>query len=504
VSASPETASGTSGAQESAAALEVRSRSRTSSSGFVRRGWLVRRLLLVADLAGLSLAFVLAQILVVELRDGLGGTVALRTELMLFVLALPCWILAAKLSGLYDRDCERNDHSTFDDAATVFHLLTGVAWLLVVVGWVTKVAHPDFLTLFLFWALALGLVVVGRVAARALARRTAAYRQNTLIVGAGELGVLLARKIRNHPEYGLDLVGFVESGAHESAASPTALLGPTEALGELIAEHDVERVIVAFPGASREETLELLRTLHNEDVEVDLVPSLHEVVFPEATIHAIEGLSLLGLPRFRLPRSSALIKRIVDVLAASLALLVLLPLLAAVALLIRADSPGPVLFRQLRIGRLGAPFAIYKFRTMISDAEHRKAETAHLNMHAAGDPCMFKIPGDPRVTRVGRVLRRYSIDELPQLFNVIKGEMSLVGPRPLIPAEAQHVKQWAQRRLELRPGITGLWQVLGRSDIPFHEMTLLDYRYVSTWSLSNDLRLLAHTLPAVLRKRGAY
>jgi exopolysaccharide biosynthesis polyprenyl glycosylphosphotransferase len=507
VSASPETADRMTTAEAIAATAAdgrlARGRWRTRPNGFVRRGWLVRRLLLVADLAGLSLAFVLAQLLV-QLRGGVGGAVALQAELLLFVVALPCWVVAAKLAGLYDRDCERTDHSTFDDAATVFHLVTSVAWLLVIVGWATEIAHPDFLKLLLFWALAIALVVAGRASARAFARRTAAYRQNTLIVGAGRLGALLSRKIRNHPEYGLDVVGFVDARSNGDEVGTLPLLGAPHELPALIATHDVERVIVAFPEASSEETLAVVRALKGHDVQIDLVPRLHEVVFPGATIHTLEGLPLLGLPRFGLSRSSALLKRTMDFAAAAVALVVLAPLFALVALLIKLDSPGPVFFRQLRMGRGGTTFLIFKFRSMAADADARKRETMHLNMHSSGDARMFKIPEDPRTTRVGRLLRRYSLDELPQLINVLRGEMSLVGPRPLILEEDEHVSDWARRRLDLRPGITGLWQVLGRSDIPFDEMTQLDYRYVMTWSLWTDFRLLFQTLPAVLRRRGAY
>ena len=182
----------------------------------------------------------------------------------------------------------------------------------------------------------------------------------------------------------------------------------------------------------------------------------------------------------------------------------LAPLLAVIAIAIKLDSPGPVLFRQRRIGAGGRAFAIIKFRTMTLDAEARKTEVAHLNKHAADghDPRMFKIDGDPRVTRLGHVLRRYSLDELPQFVNVLRGDMSMVGPRPLIPDEDRHVADWGRKRLDLRPGMTGLWQVLGRSDIPFAEMVKLDYQYVTTWSLGNDLRLLLRTIPLVLTGRG--
>jgi lipopolysaccharide/colanic/teichoic acid biosynthesis glycosyltransferase len=175
-----------------------------------------------------------------------------------------------------------------------------------------------------------------------------------------------------------------------------------------------------------------------------------------------------------------------------------------IALLIRLDSRGPFFFRQVRMGARDRTFRIFKFRTMVADADARKHEVAHLNMHITDDPRMFKIPNDPRVTPIGAFLRRYSLDELPQLINVVKGEMSLVGPRPLILEEDRHVAEWARKRLNLRPGVTGLWQVLGRSDIPFDEMIRLDYLYVTNWSLWNDLRLLFQTVPALTRTRRAY
>ncbi len=206
----------------------------------------------------------------------------------------------------------------------------------------------------------------------------------------------------------------------------------------------------------------------------------------------------------RLSRSSRVLKRAFDLMAATLGLLVLAPLFAAVALCIKLESRGPVFFRQVRRGANGTTFRIFKFRTMVAEAEAQKAEIVHLNMHRDRDPRMTKIPNDPRVTRVGRFLRRSSIDELPQLINVIKGEMSLVGPRPLILEEDAFVLEWARKRLDIKPGITGLWQVLGRSDIPFDEMTKLDYVYVTNWSLREDIRLILLTVPALLRTRRAF
>jgi lipopolysaccharide/colanic/teichoic acid biosynthesis glycosyltransferase len=195
-----------------------------------------------------------------------------------------------------------------------------------------------------------------------------------------------------------------------------------------------------------------------------------------------------------------------DVTLSAAALLFLAPAFALIALLIKRDSPGPVFFRQVRMGRSDRTFRIYKFRTMTADAEERKSEFAHLNRYATngGDQRMFKIADDPRTTRFGRFLRRYSLDELPQLINVLRGEMSLVGPRPLILEEDEHVAEWGRLRLNLKPGITGPWQVLGRNDIPFEEMVKLDYLYVTAWSVFTDLKLVLRTIPALFRVRSAY
>ena len=179
------------------------------------------------------------------------------------------------------------------------------------------------------------------------------------------------------------------------------------------------------------------------------------------------------------------------------------PLLLAAAIAIKLDSRGPIFFRQVRRGEGESTFSIFKLRSMVVNADGRKDEVSHLNMHADEDPRMFKVPNDPRTTRVGAFLRRWSIDEVPQLLNVIRGEMSLVGPRPLILEEDQYVVDWARKRLSIKPGVTGLWQVLGRSDIPFDEMTKLDYLYVTSWSLKQDIRLILLTIPALVRPRQA-
>jgi exopolysaccharide biosynthesis polyprenyl glycosylphosphotransferase len=475
-------------------------------AGRRRRGWLVRRTLLVADVAGLTLAFLLGQALWGE-GAGPANRLGATGELTAFLVTLPGWIVVAKLYGLYDRDEERTDHSTVDDLGSVFHLVTTGAWLFFLGSSLTGLADPNLVKVATFWAAAILLVVCGRLAARAICRRHPSYLQRTLIVGAGEVGQLIARKLATHDEYGIELVGFVDAEPRERRPDlgDLHLVGSLEDLLDVVRMHDVERVVFAFSNEPHDRELAAIRELKTEDVQIDVVPRLFELVSPGIGVHTVEGLPLVGLPPTRLPRSSALLKRALDITLAALGCLVLAPLFAVLAVAIKADSRGPVFFRQIRMGSGGRMFALLKFRTMVADADERKHEFAHLNKHAGagGDPRMFKIENDPRVTRVGRLLRSCYLDELPQLLNVLRGEMSLVGPRPLILEEDEHVLEWGRRRLDHPPGMTGLWQVLGGSKIPFEEMVRLDYLYVSTWSLANDLRILLKTFAVVLRRTGA-
>jgi exopolysaccharide biosynthesis polyprenyl glycosylphosphotransferase len=426
----------------------------------------------------------------------------------LLLATVPAWIVIAKLYGLYDRDEDRADHTTVDDILGVFHVVTVGAWLLLAGTWVTGFANPDLAKLTTFWAFAIVLLTAFRALARFLCRRTVTYLQNAIIVGSDGVGQLAARKILRHPEYGINVVGFVDDRPQELADDlrHVALLGPPGRLIEFVQAFDVDRVIFAFAAHSHEETVDFARSLKTLGVQVDIVPRVFELMSSNVAIHTVEGLPLLNLPPLRLAPSSRLLKRALDLTISVLGLVLLAPAFLVIALLIKRDSPGPVFFRQVRMGAGDRAFRIYKFRTMAPDADSHRAELAHMNLHAenGSHPCMFKAKDDPRVTRVGRLLRRYSLDELPQLINVVRGEMSLVGPRPLPLEEDINVGDWARRRLDLRPGITGLWQVLGRSDIPFEEMVKLDYLYVTGWSLRYDLRLLAQTLPVVFRMRGAY
>jgi len=472
---------------------------RQGSTGARRRGWVIRRALAAADVVGLTLAFVIAESLV-------GGGVT-TDHFLLFLATLPVWVVVAKLYGLYDNDEERTDHSTADEFVGVFHLITIGAWILYAGAWVSDLWAPRLAELVFFWGAGIGLVTAGRASARAVCRQTVSYLQNTIIVGAGDVGQLVARKLLKHPEYGISLVGFVDPAPKEQRKDLThlTLLGRPEDLPELVRVYDVERVVIAFSNDSHDELLQLIRSLKGLSVQIDIVPRLFEILGPGVEIHTVEGLPLVGLPQVKLSRSSRLLKRTLDVALSGLTLLALAPLFGVIALRIKLDSPGPVFFRQQRMGFRDKPFGMFKFRTMVADADARRQEVAHLNMHASnGDVRMLKIPDDPRITKFGKKLRRYSLDEVPQLINVFIGDMSLVGPRPLPLDEDELVEDWGRHRLTLKPGMTGLWQVSGRSSIPFGEMLNLDYLYVSGWSLWGDLRLIARTIPAVFRGRQAY
>jgi exopolysaccharide biosynthesis polyprenyl glycosylphosphotransferase len=484
--------------------LEILER-RRSSPRVERRGWLVRRALFVADVCGLTAAFLVSEQL---FGGGISANGHLGTpgEYLLFVCSLPAWAVAAKLYGLYDKDEERTDHSTTQDFTGVFHLITVVTWLIFVVSRFTPV-HPELKKLLVFWACAVLSVPLARTAGRAFCRRQIQYLQNTVIVGAGEVGQSLARKLLRHPEYGLNLVGFVDRDPIEPAHDlvHVAMLGGSDELIDLVGLLDIERVIFAFSTGGHRESVYLIRMLNDLNVQVDVVPRFFEVIGGGVDVHTVEGVPVIGLPPFKLSRSSALMKRSLDVLGALVGLVLLSPLFAMLALLIKLDSRGPIFFRQVRAGSGHSVFRIWKLRTMTADADENKAELAHLNKHRApgGDPRMFKIDNDPRVTRVGAYLRRLSLDELPQLINVLRGEMSLVGPRPLILEEHEHIREWAERRLALKPGITGLWQVLGRDEIGFEEMTRLDYLYVTSWSIGRDVSLVLRTLPRILFSKSS-
>ena len=319
-----------------------------------------------------------------------------------------------------------------------------------------------------------------------------------LFLGGGPSTTLLIDKVRAHPEYALQAVGYVDAERSDPPNHEIPFLGTLDELPDICRREGIERLIVAAPSIGERELTDLLRATEGLSVHLSILPQMVDVLGPSVEIDDVEGVTVLGVNPPALTRSSRFLKRVMDVSVALPTLIVMLPVFAVIAIAIKVTSPGPVFFSQPRMGRRGRQFRMHKFRTMVADADRQVEDLRKLSSH----PAWLLLDHDPRITPFGRFLRQLSLDELPQLWNVLKGEMSLVGPRPMPLEVDEKISGWGRRRLDLTPGITGLWQVLGRTKIPFEEMVKLDYLYVTNWSLWQDVRLLIHTLPAVTRRRG--
>lgn len=488
------------------AAMDDHTRSLLGRSDLERRIRLVPRSLMAADLLGLSLAYV-----VTTLFWGESGAFGSKREIVVFCCTLPCWLLVARLQGLYRADQEQADHSTADDVVKVFYLVTIGAWVLLVASRLAGQASPSIYALITFWMLTICFLPVMRTVTRRLCRLSRAYVQNTLILGAGEVGQLISRKLVKHPEYGLNVVGFIDrqpKARRGDLPDHLSILGGPERLAEVVKSLDVERVIIAFSREPVDELLSLLRQLRAFPVQIDLVPRLFELVGPRVTVHSVEGLPLVGLPPNHASPLARMLKRAIDIAASGLALVALSPLFAYIALRIRLDSGGPVFFRQTRLGMNMKEFTALKFRTMkvgtdplVHQAAIRKLTSAGADVDEASG--IYKLQRADAVTSFGNGLRRTSLDELPQLINVLRGEMSLVGPRPCIPYETEVFEPHHLERFTVPQGITGLWQVTARANCAYLEALDMDVAYVRGWSLGLDLRLLLRTPLQVLRQRSA-
>jgi exopolysaccharide biosynthesis polyprenyl glycosylphosphotransferase len=412
------------------------------------------------------------------------------------------WPLCAFSVGLYRTDQLSSWVSAVAEIPRALATIIAVTWPLFALAVILGV-EPHVAATFTTVALITILAGIARTATRSVLHRNAELRQRTLILGSGIVAGQLFEKIRNNTQFGLDPVGLVDDQVHSIGTPDLPRLGGFGDLGEIIKAQRIDRVIIAFSRVSHEELLEAIRSCRDAGVAVDVIPRLFEFLDGVRSLDQIGGLPLLSIGVPVLGSSMVFAKRVLDIVGSSVLIVLFAPLMIATAIAIKLGSKGSVFFHQPRAGRGNRSFNLIKFRSMYVDAEQRKSEIDELN--ESDDGVMFKIREDPRITPTGRFIRRFSIDELPQLFNVLKGEMSLVGPRPLIFSEAGALEErWHLRRLELRPGITGPWQVYGRSQSPFQEMVRFDYQYVAGWSLARDLELLLATLPAVLSGRGAY
>jgi exopolysaccharide biosynthesis polyprenyl glycosylphosphotransferase len=453
-----------------------------------RRDSMFRRALLIADALAITGAFVLTMVLSSRSVQLTWASIA----------GLPILLVGAKVLGLYDRDDALLRKTTLDEAPKLFQVATLcalVAWLtggLFVAGTLDR--HE---ALFLWLALA-GMLMLMRAGARAIALRMAP-EERCLFIGDAAAAATIRSKLSDHGGIRAKMVAHLDLdkiATWSTDARSAAELAEVRALARRL---DVHRAIVAPRSADGGEVLDLVRTLKAVGVRVSILPRMLEVVGSSVVFDDLHGVTVMGVRRFDLTRSSASVKRGFDLVCASLGLLAVSPLMLAAAIAIKLDSPGPVFFRQLRVGRHGEHFRIFKFRTMVSDAEALKDSLRDRNEAQEG---LFKIVDDPRITRVGRFLRSSALDEIPQLLNILKGEMSVVGPRPLVVDEDQRVEGWHRRRLELTPGMTGHWQILGPARVPLKEMVAIDYLYVANWSLWTDIKIMLRTVPYVVGRKG--
>jgi exopolysaccharide biosynthesis polyprenyl glycosylphosphotransferase len=462
----------------------------------------VRRIALrmTADGMAVSAALFLASIIRFELFRP--SSFAGVNYNLLILIAVPVHVLLFYFYGLYE---PRQVLGPVNEFKQVFHGVVAGTVLLFLADSIfdLKVARA-----WAFLGAACGLVVVGaeRLAVRKLLhfmRRRGGDVTRTIVVGYNHEARTVARTLERERWLGYEIVGFVDDrppeGGHDSPDE--SLIGQTSDLRELVDATEASLVLIAASAFDATRLNRLIWELQGADIDLQITSGTIDLMASRMVVQSVAGVPLLYVRRAGMDRLQQTLKRTLDIAGSFAGLLLLSPLLIAVALWIKRDSPGPVFFRQVRVGRDEEPFTCWKFRTMERDAEARLPELEHLS---EGPGLLFKLKEDPRVTRAGRTLRRLSIDELPQLFNVLRGEMSLVGPRPALPSEAEQYDDWVRNRLTVKPGITGLWQVSGRTETSFADYIRYDLFYIQNWSLSLDLWILWRTLRAVGSGEGAH
>jgi exopolysaccharide biosynthesis polyprenyl glycosylphosphotransferase len=458
------------------------------------RDYGLRRILLLADTTALCLALELALLVAPD------GRSQPALSALWIVPTLPGWFLLLRAYGLYQRPLRKFEPTHLDDLSSVFHALvigTLGLWL-----WfrVMPVQRLDLAEVIAFGALALLLLTSLRAAVRVIGLRRRGPERVLVIAPLADVKIL-RRKFVNHPEYEMEVVSAMTATGEGHDGLELKICRDFDDVGHLLRAAEVDHVMVQLNQEliSQEEIAELMRTCHRARIRFGTFPREKSLLPPGVDVNHVEGTGFLSYHPPALTRSSMMIKRAMD-LAIAIPLLIILAIpMAIIAALIKIGDGGKILFSQTRVGRDGERFQLLKFRTMVADADALVPDL----MAKSLDPDWLVMEEDPRVTRVGRFLRRTSLDELPQLWNVVRGDMSLVGPRPLPVRDDEAVRGWGRHRLDCTPGLTGWWQVLGRNNIPFREMVEIDYAYVTSWTFWGDVKLLARTVPVVLSRRGS-
>ena len=425
-----------------------------------------------------------------------------RPPAMIVAMIVPWTIFVMYGYGLYRGPARSINAGVTSEALHGPTALSVSAWSVLVVTLIVSGSSESLGFITVFWGVEVIAVPLLRLVARTAFWQSPRLSERTLIVGAGAVGHLLGEKIGKHPEYNIRLIGYLDDGEpFDASRSTVPVVGGLEDLNAVIDHYRVTRAIIAFSRARHQQILDVVRSCADRGVRVNIVPRLFEILSSQTSMDDVEGIPLLDVAHVELSRFNMIVKRVFDLLVGGILTLVALPLIGVLGVAIKLDSRGPVFFRQERMGRGGKVFRIYKLRSMHIDAAERRLDMTDQNEYSGP---MFKMKRDPRITRIGGFLRKTSLDEVPQIINVLRGEMSLVGPRPLWVDEAARCRGWTKKRLDITPGMTGLWQVTGRNDVPFDEMVKLDYMYVTGWTLSWDIKIILETIPAVFARRGAY
>jgi exopolysaccharide biosynthesis polyprenyl glycosylphosphotransferase len=457
------------------------------------RDYGLRRILFAADSLALLLSLALALVIVGRRDEPM-------LEALWIVPTIPIWFLLFRAYGLYERPLRRFEPTHLDDFSSLFHaLLVGTLGLWV---WfkVLPYQNLNLKEVIAFGGIAFVLTTSFRAAVRIIVLRTRGPEKVLLIAPLADVKIL-QRKLGNHPEYEMDVVGAMTVTGEGHDGLDLRICENFDDVGHMLRAGEIDHLMVQLNQEliSQEEIAELMRTCHRARIRFGTFAREKSLLPPGVQVNHVEGTGFLSYNPPVLSRSSMIIKRAMD-LAIALPLMIVCAIpMAIIAVAIKLDDGGDIFFSQTRVGKDGERFQLLKFRTMVADADALVAEL----MAKSLDPDWLVMEDDPRITRVGRFLRRSSLDELPQLWNVVRGDMSLVGPRPLPVRDDEAVRGWGRHRLDCVPGVTGYWQVLGRNSIPFREMVEIDYAYVTSWTFWGDVKLLVRTVPVVLSRRGS-
>ncbi len=482
---------------------------------FKEKARVIRNAMILLDGAAVVLSFFFSFFIRQHIHAALGAQIlwnrivvenpptSMSDYAVLVVFAVPVWCLALYWSGAYrDWPAKRPLQAAVAVVESAFLVFITVGSLI----FLAQLKYVSRLFIFLFVAMSFLFILAEKMAVISMtrhARRTGSYSHRILIVGKGKRAASMLGMIMEHPEWGLQIVGSIddEPGHGPAAMRGVPVLGTLNELGKILMNEAVDEVVFVLPRSRLNYIEDAVRECETVGVKATVATDLFNVKLAKWRHTELGGIPFVSFDTTVANESQLFIKRILDIVLSGMGIIAGFPLFLLIGLAIKMTSRGPILFKQTRAGLNGREFMMYKFRTMDDGADRQRMQMEDLNEM---DGPVFKIKKDPRITPVGKFLRKFSLDELPQLVNVFTGHMSLIGPRAMATYEAEKIKPWQRRRLSMRPGLTGLWQISGRNRVDFNRWMELDLQYLDNWSIGTDLKILAKTIPVVFFGIGAY